>query len=402
MNTGPPTLRPNETGNMTCPDIFDEFESYRFSDDPEFRAGLPTVIAAIRGQDRSADQIDEMIGRAQWFYFTRLKGVSIPWETYARRQRTHPYVDPASPKTGLVLSRTASPTASPSGLGPAPLPPSSKRPSPQEALQTLNNLAEARQMMKAASTGEDGDDEGLSFAMLSRLIAEGRTSEVPVRQIPEGTNEGQPSQATMSARPKPWEMAQAIPHYAPYTSNFAPQARGSYTTPPGTSSPFGLGLAQAQPDTIPIPYPYDVSPQMRTNTNWASPGPTISPDLGSFSLDPDMAYDPLTASTTRSSSNQVSSQQSPSNVSGSGSGPYDPLAVSSSTSLSLDDPFNAYMDFGDSSGAGPTKVNDGTSLSLPSPGVFASTSSSSTPAPTSHRSAAGGGADNTPSSSHSL
>ena len=35
------------------------------------QAGLPTVIAAIRGKDRSADQIDEMIGRAQWFYFTR-------------------------------------------------------------------------------------------------------------------------------------------------------------------------------------------------------------------------------------------------------------------------------------------------------------------------------------------
>lgn len=29
------------------------------------------MIAAIRGQERSADQIDEMIGRAQWFYFTR-------------------------------------------------------------------------------------------------------------------------------------------------------------------------------------------------------------------------------------------------------------------------------------------------------------------------------------------
>jgi len=29
------------------------------------------VIAAIRGKDRNADQIDEMIGRAQWFYFTR-------------------------------------------------------------------------------------------------------------------------------------------------------------------------------------------------------------------------------------------------------------------------------------------------------------------------------------------
>lgn len=30
---------------MTSPDIFDEFESYRFSDDPEFRVSLyPTIV----------------------------------------------------------------------------------------------------------------------------------------------------------------------------------------------------------------------------------------------------------------------------------------------------------------------------------------------------------------------
>lgn len=122
----------------------------------------------------------------------RLKGVSIPWESYARRQRTIPYVNPASPKAGLVLSRTASPTTSLSGSSHVPLPKRSI-PNPQEALQTLNHLAEARQMMKDASTGAEGaggggDDGGLSFTMLSRLIAEGRTSEVPMRQIPEGTN----------------------------------------------------------------------------------------------------------------------------------------------------------------------------------------------------------------------
>jgi hypothetical protein len=32
METGP-----NTSGPSTGPDIFDEFESYRFSDDPEFR-----------------------------------------------------------------------------------------------------------------------------------------------------------------------------------------------------------------------------------------------------------------------------------------------------------------------------------------------------------------------------
>lgn len=36
--------------------------------------------------------------------------------------------------------------------------------------------------------GNGKDDGGLSFAMLSRLIAEGRTAEVPVRDIPDGVN----------------------------------------------------------------------------------------------------------------------------------------------------------------------------------------------------------------------
>jgi hypothetical protein len=45
-------------------------------------------------------------------------------------------------------------------------------------------------MMKDGNgnTEVDSGGEGLSFGMLSRLISEGRTGEVPVKQIPEGTN----------------------------------------------------------------------------------------------------------------------------------------------------------------------------------------------------------------------
>jgi len=103
--------------------IFDEFEAYPFTEDPNFnvsaaasfrcyacegigrrascsrcqcrgrsepakgmmrhpscdvhglradaQAGLPTVLQAIRGTKRTAAQIDEMIGQAQWFFFNR-------------------------------------------------------------------------------------------------------------------------------------------------------------------------------------------------------------------------------------------------------------------------------------------------------------------------------------------
>ena len=54
----------------------------------------------------------------------------------------------------------------------------------------MNNLAEAKMMMKDGNGEENSDGEGLSFGMLSRLISEGRAGEVPVKQIPEGTNVG--------------------------------------------------------------------------------------------------------------------------------------------------------------------------------------------------------------------
>jgi hypothetical protein len=46
-------------------------------------------------------------------------------------------------------------------------------------------------MQDTGTGGEQGKGdgaEGLSFGMLSRLISEGRTGEVPMKQIPEGTN----------------------------------------------------------------------------------------------------------------------------------------------------------------------------------------------------------------------
>ena len=47
--------------------------------------------------------------------------------------------------------------------------------------------------MKDTGSGAEEEDDGakgLSFGMLSRLISEGRTGEVPMKQIPEGTNVG--------------------------------------------------------------------------------------------------------------------------------------------------------------------------------------------------------------------
>ncbi|KAK1923071.1 hypothetical protein DB88DRAFT_330673 [Papiliotrema laurentii] len=182
--------------------IFSEFESYPFTDDPDFKAGLPTVINSIRGAKRSAAQIDEMIGRAQWFYFTRRKGLDIPWEVYAQHS--------ASPAP-LRNSEATPPNTSPSTTGSHPEPP--RRPT--DPATAMGGLAEARRMMIQDNTptmpGREGES-GMSFAMLCRLISDGRAAEVPgIQQIPDQLNALPPSQSTMAARPKPWERPQTSP-----------------------------------------------------------------------------------------------------------------------------------------------------------------------------------------------
>jgi hypothetical protein len=114
-----------------------------------------------------------MIGRAQWFYFTRfveynaeliprMKGVQIPWETYiqSRNPRSRP---PSPPK---ILSNPVQ----------------------------LNDIAEARRLMVeneagGAEPGTSMDAGGMSFGVLVKLISEGRAGEVEgIRNIPDSLN----------------------------------------------------------------------------------------------------------------------------------------------------------------------------------------------------------------------
>ncbi|KAK4688599.1 hypothetical protein P7C73_g1512, partial [Tremellales sp. Uapishka_1] len=166
----PTPTTPQQAQQQQIQTVISEFESYSFSDDAEFKAGLPTVVAAIRGRQQTPGQIDEMIGRAQWFYFMRLKGLNIPWETY--------------------IANCNSPAPSASASAP--------------------NLIESFNMMHSP------EKQGMNFDMLCTLISEGRANELPVQQIPQGLNENPASQSSLSARPKPWESFQPQQPYQYY------------------------------------------------------------------------------------------------------------------------------------------------------------------------------------------
>ncbi|KIR35677.1 hypothetical protein L804_01839 [Cryptococcus deuterogattii 2001/935-1] len=150
--------------------VFEEFESYPFNNDAEFRAGLPTVISAIRGKKLQPSSIDEMLSRAQWFYFTRKKNIDLPWESYARHSQMY----------------QCPPNTNSSG----------------NALAQLDTLAEARRMLTAKG---DTGQQGMSFEMLVRLVKEGKADQVEITPVPDELHEGIPSQPIMDRRPKPWE-----------------------------------------------------------------------------------------------------------------------------------------------------------------------------------------------------
>ncbi|WVO17396.1 hypothetical protein L204_105088 [Cryptococcus depauperatus] len=147
--------------------IFKEFENYPFNDDSEFKAGLPTVISAIRDKKLNPSSIDELLSKAQWFFFTRKMRIDIPWEAYAAYSRS---------QYGHVNAAT---------------------------MNQLNVLTEAKSMMQTLGDGQ----HGLSFDMLCRLIHEGRADEVPRVEVPEGLN---PSISALPTRLKPWEMQPSL------------------------------------------------------------------------------------------------------------------------------------------------------------------------------------------------
>ncbi|KAL1410059.1 hypothetical protein Q8F55_004061 [Vanrija albida] len=146
--------------------LVSEFEGYNFADDADFRAGVPAVIRAARTEGLSAAAIDTVIGKAQWFYYTRKAGVSVPFEDY---------------------------------------------------LQYRSNETESLPWRHSASV--DGEEEAaapasdLSFNEVVQLIQAGRASEVPTIHVPNELN-GQPASVSkLEARPKPWEKepASAVP-----------------------------------------------------------------------------------------------------------------------------------------------------------------------------------------------
>ncbi|CAO3661922.1 unnamed protein product [Umbelopsis ramanniana] len=144
---------------------FQAFDSYDFDKDEQFQAGLPSLLKNQEGKTETERL--ELIQRAKWFYYTKFVQV-FDYNEYQqwsinRNSTDHNISDKQD-----------------------------------------DDLVEA----KEPSNNTDAESETprrLTFQEIVERIEKGE--EIPgIKQIPNKLNEAAPSEAKLSARPKPWEV----------------------------------------------------------------------------------------------------------------------------------------------------------------------------------------------------
>lgn len=140
--------------------------------DPEFQAGISTIIGPMQSSGATPEQIDETKKRAKVFFWSQRTGNQVDFADYCGWLATNSTPAPASINGAAVSS--------------------------------------AQDAGKAAGN-EDKEPYPASFDAIVELITTGKTDQIPgIRDIPLKINEEPPSQATMSRPSKPWEKADAI------------------------------------------------------------------------------------------------------------------------------------------------------------------------------------------------
>ncbi|GJJ69304.1 hypothetical protein EMPS_01650 [Entomortierella parvispora] len=150
--------------------VFELFERYDFDHDPTFQSGLKSIVA--NNQTKSAQEQEEAIKNARYFYFSR----------FVQNFDLKEYQAWAAQRSGSTGETSTS--SSTQGQSQA-----------QE-----NNEATASDT--TTSTADPSYPK--SFQEICELIASGKP--IPgIRQIPNNLAEGTPSEAKLAPKPKPWE-----------------------------------------------------------------------------------------------------------------------------------------------------------------------------------------------------
>lgn len=138
--------------------------------DPEFQAGIQTIIGPMQSSGVAPEQIEETKKRAKVFFWSQKTGNQVDYADYKAWLASHP------------MSASTDVSAAEGGAD--------------------------------AKGAEEGDKEKepypASFDAIVELITTGKTDQIPgIRDIPLKINEEPPTKATMSRPLKPWEKADA-------------------------------------------------------------------------------------------------------------------------------------------------------------------------------------------------
>ncbi|KAF8312130.1 hypothetical protein DL93DRAFT_2082546 [Clavulina sp. PMI_390] len=163
-------------------ELFEQFERYPFDADPIFQAGLQSIVAPLEG--RSPGEIEETVGKAKAFYFSRSSGEQLQWSEYVSYRQAL-----SETNTNIFpLPSTTSEDASPSA--------STEPPQPSPTANTASD----------PTAGLHGAAAPMSFSAIADLIASGQTHLIPNNEIiPDKLSEDAPSESKAPQRKKPWE-----------------------------------------------------------------------------------------------------------------------------------------------------------------------------------------------------
>ncbi|CDU25294.1 uncharacterized protein SPSC_05128 [Sporisorium scitamineum] len=161
--------------------------------DPEFQAGIQTIIGPMQSSGVPPDQIEETKKRAKVFFWSQKTGNQVDFADYKAWLATNGSIAAANGADGVKGSDA----------------------------------------VEAQTDGEKVQDKEpypASFDAIVELITTGKTDQIPgIRDIPLKINDEPPTQATMSRPLKPWEKASGA------TSDAVPQPSTQTTATAATA-----------------------------------------------------------------------------------------------------------------------------------------------------------------------
>ncbi|ETS64162.1 hypothetical protein PaG_01398 [Moesziomyces aphidis] len=145
--------------------------------DPEFQAGIQTIIGPMQSSGVAPTQIEETKKRAKVFFWSQKTGNQVDYADYTAWLANKSTA--ASQINGATTEEFAEPTS---------------------------GTTEAAAVEEAKAT--DKEPYPASFDAIVELITTGKTDQIPgIRDIPLKINEEPPTQPTMDRPLKPWEKA---------------------------------------------------------------------------------------------------------------------------------------------------------------------------------------------------